>query len=144
EFLKAIEWKKNWGFPWDHYKPLFRWAQKHKVRVFGLNLKKEKGSLQGLRERDQFSAEQIAEIAKKHPDRKLFIIYGDLHLAKAHLPAKVEKKLKSKKFLFVFQNSEKIYFQLLKKEIEHQVDVVRRGGNQFCLLSVPPWVKWQN
>ena len=30
EFLKAVEWKRNWGFPWEHYKPLFRWAVKQK------------------------------------------------------------------------------------------------------------------
>jgi hypothetical protein len=46
--------------------------------------------------------------------------------------------------LFIYQNFEKIYFQLLRKEIEHQVDLVRFSANRFCLLNVPPWVKWQN
>jgi hypothetical protein len=44
----------------------------------------------------------------------------------------------------IFQNSEKLYFQLLEKGLELEVDVVRLSKNQFCLLNVPPWVKWQN
>ncbi len=144
EFLKAIEWKKSWGFPWEHYKPLFRWAQKNKVRVFGLNLRTEDRTARALKERDRFSGQKILEITRKFPEKKLFVIFGDLHLADRHLPAVVKKGIPEKKFLFVFQNSEKIYFQLLKKEIEHQVDVVKLSFNRFCLLNVPPWVKWQN
>ncbi|MBC7371452.1 MAG: hypothetical protein H7326_07805, partial [Bdellovibrionaceae bacterium] len=49
-----------------------------------------------------------------------------------------------KKIFRLFQNSEKIYFQLLEKELESTVDVVELGKDSFCLLNVPPWVKWQN
>ncbi len=144
EFLKAVEWKRSWGFPWEHYKPLFRWAIKYKVRIFALNLRTEKNSAQSLKERDEFSGRKIAEILKKAPQMQMFVIYGDLHLARKHLPKVVERNLNTKNFAYVFQNPEKIYFQLLKKEIEHQVDVVDLSGNRFCLVSVPPWVKWQN
>jgi uncharacterized iron-regulated protein len=144
EFLKAIEWKRNWGFPWENYKPLFRWAQKNKVRMFGLNLKTEDRNSRTLKERDQFSGGKIIEILEKFPAHQMMVIYGDLHLASNHLPAVVNKVIPAKECLSIFQNSEKIYFQLLQKEIEHQVDVVRLGGRQFCLLNVPPWVKWQN
>lgn len=144
EFLKAVEWKKSWGFPWENYKPLFRWAQKHKVPMVALNLKKEKGDLRSLKERDQFSGKLIVDSALQNPDRQIFVIYGDLHLAQKHLPSVVEKVIPPEKNLFIFQNSERIYFQLLKREIEHQVDIVRLTFNRFCLLSVPPWVKWQS
>lgn len=144
DFLKAIEWKRNWGFPWDHYRPIFRWAQKNKIRVFGLNLKTRDRAAKALKERDRFSGQKILEIARKFPQKKLFVIYGDLHLAPRHLPQIVKKEISENKFLYLYQNSERIYFQLLKKEIEHQVDVVKLSANSFCLLSVPPWVKWQN
>jgi uncharacterized iron-regulated protein len=144
EFLKAVEWKRNWGFPWEHYKPLFRWAFKNKVRIFALNLKAEQKSIRSLRERDEFAGRKIAEILKQNPKSRMFVVFGDLHLAGKHLPRVVSKYLKNSSFAFVFQNPEKIYFQLLKKEIEHQVDVVELSKNRYCLVSVPPWVKWQN
>jgi hypothetical protein len=144
DFLKSVEWKKNWGFPWDYYKPLFRWAQKNRVRVFGLNLKTNEKTAKTLKDRDRFSGRKIIEIMQKFPDHQLFVVYGDLHLAEPHLPAVVKKKIPEDRFLFIYQNPERIYFQLLRKEIEHQVDVVRLSVNRFCLLNVPPWVKWQN
>ncbi|MGZ5279586.1 MAG: ChaN family lipoprotein, partial [Pseudobdellovibrionaceae bacterium] len=66
DFLKAVEWKRSWGFPWEHYKPLFRWAIKNKVRIFALNLKTEKRSIGSLRVRDEFSGRKIAEILSEH------------------------------------------------------------------------------
>jgi hypothetical protein len=145
EFLKAIEWKKSWGFPWENFKPLFRWAAKNKVQVVGANLHVEDRSAQSLRRRDVFSSQVIADVIKKNRYGKRFVvIYGDLHLASKHLPAELSKRVKNLKSVYVYQNPEEVYFQLLEKDIEHQVDVVKFGGNKFALNSVPPWVKWQN
>ncbi len=144
EFLKSVDWKKTWGFPWENYKPLFRWAQKNKLPVKALNLRNDQKTVQTLKARDRFAAEKIAEISLQYPDHQIFVIFGDLHLAKNHLPGETIKRLGSKKTLSIFQNSEKIYFQLLRKEIEHQVDLVQLSKDRFCVLSVPPWVKWQN
>jgi uncharacterized iron-regulated protein len=145
EFLKAVEWKRSWGFPWEYYKPLFRWASRHKIPLWGLNLKTEERSMRSLQERDTFSANKIIDILKRSPaSNRLFVIYGDLHLAQAHLPQKVQRHFKRENFVYIYQNPERIYFQLLKREIEHQVDVVKVGKNRFAIVSVPPWVKWQN
>jgi hypothetical protein len=140
EFLKAVEWKKSWGFPWENYRPFFRWAQKNRVRVHGLNVLS-----QSLKRRDQFAAKRIAQIYKTEPRKKIIVIYGDLHLADRHLVAEMKKtSLKPLRPLTIFQNSEKIYFQMLEREMEDKVDVVRLGPRKFCLQNVPPWVKWQN
>ncbi len=146
DFLKSVEWKRNWGFPWDHYRPLFRWAQKNKIKIFALNSRTSDSSAKSLHQRDRLAAEVVHQVYKKNLDHKIFVIYGDLHIASKHLPAILFRKNASlkKKSLQIFQNSEGVYFQMLKKEIEHQVDVVRFSQNQFCLQNVPPWVKWQN
>lgn len=146
DFLKSVEWKKNWGFPWDHYRPLFRWAQKNKVRMYALNARSKDSSVKSLHQRDRLAAEIVHQVYKKNQDHKVFVIYGDLHIASAHLPNILFKNNATlkKKALQIFQNSESVYFQMLKKEIEHQVDVVRFSEKQFCLQNVPPWVKWQN
>lgn len=147
EFLKAVEWNESWGFPWENYRPILRFAQRQKIPVYGINRQFNGVSGKNLKSRDEFAAEQILKIRKGHPDRRVFVIYGDLHLASSHLPKSLQKK-KSKKDHFrtltVFQNNEKIYFKLLEKEEEVSVDVVRLSRDQFCVVSVPPWVKWQN
>ena len=77
EFLQAVEWKRNWGFPFDHYRPLIRFAQKNKVRIFGVNLRLEGRSLKTLRKRDAFSAKKIAEIHRFFPAKKIFVTFGE-------------------------------------------------------------------
>lgn len=147
DFLKAVQWQVKWGFPWEHYRPLLRWAQKHKVPVVGINRSYKKRNAATLKSRDIYAGQKIAHLVEQHPDRLVVVIYGDLHLAGAHIPAEVVKRLGpsfAKKILRVFQNSEKIYFQLLNKEMEGSTDLVRLSRNVFCLMSVPPWVKWQN
>lgn len=147
EFLKAIQWQTRWGFPWEHYRPLLRWAQKHKILVRGLNKSYKKRSATTLKSRDVFAGKKIAEIVKEKPSHLVFVVYGDLHLAGAHIPKEIVKELGTSiasKMLRIFQNSERIYFQLLSQELESTTDLVRLSKNAFCLMSVPPWVKWQN
>lgn len=147
EFLKAVQWQSKWGFPWEHYRPLLRWAQKHKISVQGLNKSYKKRNAETLKSRDVFAGKKIAELVQQNPDHLVFVIYGDMHLAGPHILQEVVKILGpafSKKILRLFQNSERIYFQLLNKELEASTDLVRISRNVFCLMSVPPWVKWQN
>ncbi len=147
DFLKAIKWQEKWGFPWEHYRPLLRWAQKHKISVCGLNKGYKKRNAASLKSRDIFAGKKIAELVRKNPDHLVFVIYGDLHLAGPHIPEEITKALGApfaKKILSIFQNSERIYFQLLKQELEASTELVRLSQNIFCLMSVPPWVKWQN
>src|SRR5690606_14192139 len=35
-------------------------------------------------------------------------------------------------------------FQILQQELESHVDLVSFDAQTFCLLNIPPWVKWQN
>jgi len=147
EFLKSIEWAKKWGFPWDHYRAMIRWAQAKKIPIYGINRNVKKRTAASLKSRDVFAAQKLHGVLKKHPEAIVFTIYGDLHLAKNHLPKEILKLQGPgfKKHIFrLFQNAEKIYFELLEKKLENSVDVVRLSQNVFCLLNVPPWVKWQN
>lgn len=143
DFLKNIEWKKNWGFSWQHYKPIFRWAQKNSVRLIGLNV----GSrhLVKLKDRDSFAANILDRELSRLPDHQLIVIYGEWHLCPEHLPLQVRRLTKAKhKTVTVLQNDDASYFQLLKKQLSDHVDVLERSTDLFCVQSVPPWVKWQS
>ncbi|MGZ3798230.1 MAG: ChaN family lipoprotein, partial [Pseudobdellovibrionaceae bacterium] len=147
EFLKEIEWSRKWGFPWDYFRPVIRWAQSKKIPVYGLNRSVKARTAASLKARDLFAAKKLQLILNNYPEAIVFAVYGDLHLAANHLPKEVvrlEGPGFQKKIFRLFQNSEKIYFQLLEQELESTVDVVELGPNAFCFLNVPPWVKWQN
>lgn len=147
DFLKKIQWKKHWGFPWASYKAILTWAIKNKVRVIGLNKKSLKGNNLNLNTRDMAAADLIARELNLTDERKMIVIYGDFHLAHEHLVKKVHTQLKPSTrpgyIVRVFQNPEDLYFKVLKKDQHFNVDVLS-AGHDFCLLNVPPWVKWQN
>ncbi|MFN3454168.1 MAG: ChaN family lipoprotein [Pseudobdellovibrio sp.] len=141
EFLRKIEWKKSWGFPWEYTKSLLKWASLQKVPVYALNKK----NINGLNERDVVSAKIITQILKKHPQRKLIVQYGDFHLASKHLPYQV--KLKNRKIVetVILQSPEELYFKIFSRNKDISgVDFVKLTERRWALMSVVPWVKWQD
>ncbi|WP_374073304.1 ChaN family lipoprotein [Bdellovibrio bacteriovorus] len=67
EFLKAIQWQSKWGFPWEHYRPLLRWAQKHKISVCGLNKSYKKRNAATLKSRDVFAGKKNRRACEAEP-----------------------------------------------------------------------------
>lgn len=141
DFLRNIRWQKTWGFPWENYKPLFRWAQKNQVRMLALNKITD-----SLVQRDKQAAKIVGRSVQQNKDFPHFVIYGDLHISKGHLPQKIKQQanVKYSEMTSLFQNSEKIYFEAVKLFDDSKVDVVQLNKNEFCIVNVPPWVKWQN
>lgn len=147
EFLKSVQWKKNWGFPWENFKPLFLWAIENKVPVLALNKKYQNQNYQALCKRDKHASLVMKQYLSKNPQAKVFAIYGDMHLASGHLALELERQLGPqirKKTVRIFQNVEKLYFRVVRGPEVTDLDVVQNGRMDFCLLNVPPWVKWQN
>ncbi|MFN3697292.1 MAG: ChaN family lipoprotein [Pseudobdellovibrio sp.] len=145
DFLKKIEWAKNWGFPWEYTKTLLKWAIQNKVPVVGLN----KISIKNLADRDKFSAQMISQTLKRYPDRKMIVQYGEFHLSQGHLPQKIQKISNSMnvslKVLVVMQSPEKVFFDLMRKGKDPAViDFVKNNKSRWAMMSVVPWVKWQD
>ncbi|MFP5519628.1 MAG: ChaN family lipoprotein [Bdellovibrionia bacterium] len=143
EFLHKVRWEERWGFPFEYYRPILKLAQKKKWQVSGVNLWLSKRSQKTLLARDKFSA-QIIEQRWNRGDERAFIIYGDLHLAKEHLVHFLKKKFVKLNVIRVFQNPESLYLRQLSRDPSFSEDVMRKGKFDFCLLNVPPWVKYQN
>lgn len=152
ELRRETKWDAEWGFPWEHYKPLFELAKRAGFRLLALNTRGGKSSRkkrQGkeLQRRDQAAAQIIKRAHLRDPSALIYVIFGDLHLSQHHLPRAVREELSERsrlRDLIVHINSEHIYFQLAKKGLELTVDVVRLTRNQFCILSSPPWLQWQS
>jgi hypothetical protein len=146
KLLEKTNWIKNWGFPWEHYKPLMEWAKAQKIPVWGVNWGLNKTSLKTLKTRENFSVICLKKIKQKNPKSKVILIYGDLHLAKNQLPLAIKSNefFCHSKLVRVFQNSEQLYFQALEKGLESKIEIVQFKSGDFCIQSVPPWVKWQS
>jgi len=143
EFLKQTNYQTTWGFPWEHFRPLFVFAKEHKISILVLNLLNE-----SLEARDTHAAAIIAEHANQNPKHKIFALYGDLHLAKNHIPKYIKNELRKKntnrRVLVIFQNSESLYWKLAAQRMEHSVDVLKLHQNRYCVMNAAPWVKLQS
>jgi hypothetical protein len=144
KFLECVEWEDKWGFPWKQYKPLLELAIKRRYKVLALNQYFGDRSSQTLKKRDLHAAHLIAKSADSDPEALIYAVYGELHVATKHIPSLVAKKLRNRvKYLVLFQDSERLYFSLARKGLEKKIQVMSRQ-NRFCILSSPPWVKWQS
>ncbi len=146
-FLEKVGWNSKWGFPWAHYKPLFDFARKHQVPILALNIAVDERSSSTLLKRDAEAAERLVHYMHQDSERLFYVVYGDLHIANSHLPERVRERFggpRPVESASLYLNSENIYFQLAEAEEESKVEVVKFTDREFCLLSSPPWVKWQS
>ncbi len=147
DFLRSIDYDKNWGFPWDHYRDLFIFARQHGFRVLAINTE-SKGGRWVLKKRDRTAAQVIAREYLKRPDNLLYVVDGDLHVAPSHLPAMVGELLlpfdERPEIVILFQNNEEIYWSLARKRLEQETDVVLLRKGQYCIMSTPPIIKLQS
>ncbi|MCJ8275950.1 MAG: ChaN family lipoprotein, partial [Bdellovibrionales bacterium] len=145
EFLDKVEWDELWGFPWTHYRPLIEFARKNNIKILALNKTTAIRTGESLHLRDDWAAEIVSQSLQSHPSHLHYVIFGDLHMAENHLPQSVNKKAqKEVQAVTLYLNSEKIYFELMEQGLESEVEFVQYNESQFCILSSPPWVKWQS
>lgn len=143
-FLKNINLRKDFYFDlWENFEPIFDFAKYYQVEIFGLEAAPFGA---GLRKRDEAMAETLAELADRFPGYKMLIFVGDLHIAPENLPAQVAKAVGEyydpDEELFIYQNSESIYWKLASDHLEDKVDIVKIDDKSFCLINTPPIV-WQ-
>jgi len=143
-FLERISWKKRWGFDWHQYRSLFEFAKANHISITGINRFSQRRSDSSLAARDEFAAEQIARLREIDPTALIFVLYGELHLAKSHLPLRLKALRPKDRMHVVFQDSEKIYFQLVRQGIEMNLPVVRLSKDRSCIMATPPWIRWQS
>lgn len=141
EFLKKVSWKKAWGFPWENYQEIFHWAKKNKVPIVGLNDVKNRNLKDSLKKRDVIANQILSRLREESP-HPIFVMYGESHLASKPLMKGFDEK--GIKYLKIFQNIDEIYFELMDLNKEDDVDVVKFNKNEYCIMNVPPWVKWQS
>ena len=144
DFLKVIKWKKSWDFPWEHTKLILDWAVLNQVSVRGMNLN-QKSIL--LNKRDQHFAKIITQVQAQNLNLKVIVQVGDYHLAKKHLPFQIKKINQTLNQQIVFQSPDQIYLKIIKlnhnKLLQKTANFFALGNNNWALMTVVPWIKWQ-
>lgn len=152
EFLKKIRWQEVWGFPWENYRPIFEWAREHKVPIWGIGKSEELS----FSDEDHGCFSLIKTIIhsgrnplgpflfEKGNEKKLFVIYGELHLSKHHLYGLLKSDPVTKKYntIRVLQNIDHVYFSRTLRR--RNSEIVQFDDATYSLQNVPPWIKWQS
>lgn len=89
ELRDRTEYDERWGFPWEYYAPILRYARAHQLPVLALNVPTEvtrqvaAAGLESLSEGDRQSIPPFAEIDTSNTDYRqfLFEIYKNFHQA---------------------------------------------------------------
>ncbi len=145
DFLKKIDWDNQWGFKWENYRPLIEIARKRNSRVIGLGPSPAKAQPENPKSFDRYAARVLKKTLSSTSDL-VYVIAGDFHIARGHLPKALRALYKGAppREVIVYLNPERIYFQLARRGLENQVDVIKFNRRHFCVMGSPPWVKWQS
>lgn len=145
EFLRRIRYELEWGYDWESFRAIFQVAREYNIPVFGIDCEPRSG-FRYIRRRDNYASTRIADIVEKNPGAKVVVVIGESHLARAHLPGKVQQKLRrrslERRSLIVLQNLEGIYWQLVERGLQH-AEVVRLAPDAFCVFNASPIGKYE-
>lgn len=162
DFHCRIAYADSWGFPWRNYAPLFQWARENKVPICALNrpvLPGEAGAFDrgegsDLLRRDLWAAGLLTDLFADAPAQgprrlRAVVLYGELHVASAHLPRKIREISRpylgrALKCVTLHQNHEDTYWRLAARGLTHSTHAVHLPRGNFCLLSSPPWTRLQS
>jgi uncharacterized iron-regulated protein len=136
-----------WDFNWRPIQTLLDFARHHELPVIGLNTEVRRAD-RALQERDRHAADLLAARRLAEPERPLFVLYGDYHLADAHLPAAIRRACKRAgvappRSLRVFQNREPLFWESLGPRGRSPELLLLEGGD-VCIQGATPLVKLQS
>lgn len=146
ELLRTLELDKRWGASLETYKELFRLCHSLKIEIKGLGLRST------LIKRDAFAAKIIQKT-----QTPIWILFGEHHCARNHIPRLVHHSRPDSSILVVQQNDDEASLKFLNKHQLTKPMVLRaadwtprtRSKNAepirlFHILHTPLWVKWQS
>ena len=137
-FLRAIDYKNSWGFPWDHYRPIIDFCSLHKVKVLGINSQFDNDNR--LSKRDDFAGSILNSWLKENPDNLCLCLIGEYHLADNHLISRISS---DKKILRIIANVDQIALEFASKTIASP-EYFKLSDNFYCVINTAPWIKWNS
>lgn len=139
ELLRRLDYGRSWGFPWAGYRTVLETARVLGIPVLGMN---GPGAAEraSLARRDRWAAKVIARFRSRHPDVRVLVMAGDLHLSRSHLPQAILAENRPKEpapsLIRVMQNHDDLYWKFGGEQ-----GAVRLDADTFCLFTGSPWEK---
>src|SRR5579872_6226648 len=142
ELRQRIRFDIDWGYDWAPFYELLVAARDHGEAVYGLDCM-PRDNLRKIGARDRHAAAKVAEIRQRHPNAAIFVLFGESHLAPAHLPRTIKKELPNDRVLTVLQNVDALYWHAAGERVE-KVDAVRVADDVICAFNATPLEKYES
>ena len=139
ELLKLCEYEQYWGFPWENYRVIIKFALDYNIQIIGINT--DFAGKDSLLKRDKFAASILNEIKQQQPDSLCACIIGEYHLADSHLPAQISPEIQT---LRILTNIDEFYFNRDNYDEYSSTEYLSLKPSLYCILNSPPWIKWRS
>jgi len=142
ELRERIRFDLDWGYDWAPFRELLVAARQHAVGVYGLDCM-PRDDLRKIARRDRHAAQKIAEIARRHPNAIVVVLFGESHLAPNHIPEVLRVALPDAGVLTLLQNIDHLYWRAAGERHEH-VEAVRVESDVLCVFNATPLEKYES
>jgi hypothetical protein len=142
EFRERIRFDLDWGYDWAPFYELMLTAREQAEAVYGLDCMPRE-DLRKIGARDRHAAHKIAEIRQKHPNAVIVVLFGESHLAPAHMPGQLRAQLPTERVLTILQNVDALYWRAAGEQRE-QVRAVGVTDDVVCVFNSTPLEKYEN
>lgn len=142
EFRERIRFDLDWGYDWVPFYELMLTAREQAEAVYGLDCMPRE-DLRKIGARDRHAAHKIAEIRQKHPNAVIVVLFGESHLAPAHMPGQLRMQLPNERVLTILQNVDALYWRAAGEQRE-QVRAVGVADDVVCVFNSTPLEKYEN
>jgi hypothetical protein len=135
----SLNLEDRFGSSFETYKEIFLSCAKYKIDILPL-----RKSDKDLWRRDEAVSKTIANCRKK-----LWILFGEYHCARPHLPHLVQKLRPSARLLVIQQNDDRASLKRLTQPNVPKTLILKSARKRFgislyCVLHTPLWVKYQS
>jgi uncharacterized iron-regulated protein len=142
ELRERIRFDLDWGYDWEPFRELLLTARQHAGGVYGLDCE-PRDDLRKIARRDRHAAQKIAEIARRHPNAIVVVLFGESHLAPGHIPEVLRVALPDAGVLILLQNIDHLYWRAAGESREH-VEAVRVERDVLCVFNATPLEKYES
>lgn len=146
EFLRRVRYQREWGYDWASYRRLFEAARALGIPIWGIDCGPRE-NFKAISRRDLYAAQRIVSLLKQHRERRLVVLFGEAHLCRDHLPAKVSQLLARESMraahLIILQNLDDVYWKLASRGRERE-GVVKIARGVYCVFNATPYLKYES
>ncbi len=142
ELRDRIRYDQDWQYDWAPFYELLQSARAYGAPVYGLDCR-PRGDMRKIAVRDRHAAQRIASMRARHPEAQIVVLFGESHLAPAHLPAELASLLPRERVATVLQNLDCLYWQAAG-ERKAPVEAVRVASSAICVFNATPLEKYES